>query len=263
MKKKGEKNIRVVVKGVSKKFFRISKKSEKSALAKFVSAVSSSSGDKIEFDALDGVSFSVRAGEIFGIIGKNGSGKSTLLKIIAGIYSPDSGVVETQGKMIFITGFGQGLKPKLTVKDNIYLVASLLGLSKKEVDNKLQAIIDFSGLKDHLYTKVDQLSSGMVTRLGFSISIHCFSHHQPDILVIDEAFGGGGDITFQSKAAKKMEELIKSGAAVVIASHSLPLVKQHCHRVILLEKGRIIKDGNPAKVIAFYKKTVSGKPERV
>lgn len=243
--------VRVVVKNVTKRFCRKIKKIEKSTLAKIVSLVSINESDK-EFKALNRVSFNISAGEIFGMIGKNGSGKSTLLKIIAGVYSPDSGLVKTRGKLIYITGFGQGLKPKLTMKENIYLMGSVLGLSKTEIDKKLDKIVKFSGLKDYLYTKVDKFSSGMVTRLGFSISIYCFSHHKPDILIIDEAFGGGGDITFQDKAAKKMEELIKCGATVIMASHSLALVKKHCNRVVLLDKGKIVKEGNTGEVVDFY-----------
>lgn len=250
-----EKLARVVVKNISKKFVRKYKKTGKSTLSRIVSVLSKKD-NRIEFVALNNVSFRVFSGENFGIIGKNGSGKSTLLRIISEIYSPDTGFVKTKGKLIYITGFGQGLKQKLTMKENIYLVGSIMGLNKKEIDKKLNQIVNFSGLKEYLDAQVYQFSSGMITRLGFSISIHCLKHHKPDILVIDEAFGGGGDITFQQKAVKKMEEIIKGGATIVMASHSLPLVEKLCDRVLLLDKGKVVKIGDPKQTVNFYKKNI-------
>lgn len=249
---------RVAIENVGKRFVRKYRKNDRSILSKIISAASRKDNN-VEFDALKDVTFKVFSGENLGVIGKNGSGKSTLLRIIAGIYNPDSGFVKTDGKLIYITGFGQGLQQKLTMKENIYLVGSIMGLSKEEIDNKLEEIIEFSGLRDYLYAQVYQFSSGMITKLGFSISIHCLKHHNPDILVVDEVFGGGGDITFEDKATKKMEELIKGGTTVIMASHSLPLVKEYCDKVVLLDEGKMAGYGEPGEIIDIYLKRSASK----
>lgn len=245
-----EKIKRIVLENVSKKFTRKYKRN-KLALSKFISFFNNST-QKVEFDVLKNISFSVCEGENLGVIGKNGAGKSTLLKVIAGIYSPDSGIIKTNGKMIYVTGFGQGLNPRLTMAENIYLIGSIMGLSRKDIEAKFDEIVDFSGLGEFVNTQVNQFSSGMVSRLTFSISIHCIKHHNPDILLIDEVFGGGGDIDFQDKALKKMEELIEGGATVIFVSHGLDIVKKYCDRVILLDNGEIIKEGKPEEVVEKY-----------
>ena len=248
-----EKFERVIVEGVSKKFTRKFKKNKK-ALAKFVSFFSPA-GKKIDFNVLDNISFKVSSGENLGIIGRNGAGKSTLLRILAGIYLPDRGLVKTNGRLIYVTGFGQGLKSKLTMRENIYLVGSVMGLSKRDMDSKLDEIVDFSGLGDYLDTQVYQFSSGMLSRLSFSISIHCLKHQNPDILLFDEVLGGGGDITFHEKSMEKMDELIKGGATVIMVSHGLSSIKKYCDRAILLDDGKIVKEGSAKEVVDFYIKT--------
>lgn len=240
---------RVIVENVSKRFTR-KFKINKPALARLISLFSKNK--KIEFNVLENISFKVNAGENFGIIGKNGAGKSTLLRIIAGIYTPDSGNVKTNGKLVYVTGFGQGLKSKLTMRENIYLVGSVMGLSKKDIDEKLDEIVDFSGLRDYLDTQVYQFSSGMISRLNFSISIHCLKHQNPDILLIDEVLGGGGDVTFQDKAMEKMEELIKGGATVIMISHGLDSIKKYCDRVLWIDNGKIVMLGDVNLVVDSY-----------
>lgn len=202
---------------------------------------------------LKNISFTVNTGEVLGIIGKNGCGKSTLLKIIAKIYFPDKGTIKTNGKVTYLTGLGQELLPKLTMRENIYLIGSLMGLSKKEVNNKFKEIVAFSGLKKFLDVKVEKFSTGMVTRLSFSANIHFLTHKTPDIILLDEVFGGGGDFEFQEKASKKMGELIKGGATVFIVTHRLDLINKYCDRAIWLENGKIAKIGKPNTIINMYK----------
>lgn len=242
---------RIKLENVTKKFTRKIKKENKVFLSRLVNLFSKK-GKNLEFEAVKDVSFSVSAGEILGVIGKNGSGKSTLLKLIAGIYNTDSGDIKTDGSLIYVTGFGQGLKAKLTMRENIYLLGAVMGLSKKEVDAKLEKIVEFSGLKEYLYTPVYQFSSGMVSRLSFSISVHCLEHRNPDILLFDEVFSAGGDIDFQDKGVKKMEELIKKGAAVVLVSHSLDMITKYCNRAILLDNGKMAFAGGPEETVKYY-----------
>ncbi|MFA5275525.1 MAG: ABC transporter ATP-binding protein [Candidatus Omnitrophota bacterium] len=207
---------------------------------------------KTRFWVLKNISFSAGAGENTGIIGKNGSGKSTLLRVIAGIYAVDSGKIETNGKIVYLNGLAPGLKKKLTVRENIYLIGSLLGLSQKDIQNKFNAIIEFSGVQEFVDTKVFKLSSGMVARFAFSATIHFVEHRNPDIILLDEVFGAGADADFQKKAIHRMEELINSGATVLLASHNLDLIKTYCHRAIWIDKGEISKLGEAKDVCEAY-----------
>lgn len=207
---------------------------------------------KRRFWVLKNISFGAKAGENIGIIGKNGSGKSTLLRAIAGIYSVDSGNIKTKGKIVYLDGLAPGLKEKLTMRENIYLIGSLLGLGQKDIRSKFNAIIEFSGIKEFVDTKVFQFSSGMVSRLAFSTTIHFVKHHNPDIILLDEVFGAGGDIDFKEKAVRKMEELIKGGTTVLLVSHNLSLIKKYCHRAIWIDKGEIIKQGEPQEICDAY-----------
>lgn len=242
---------KIIVKDVSKKF-NLDIKDNSRALKKFVSLFSGSTKKK-ELLALNNINFNVKAGENLGIIGKNGSGKSTLLRVIAGIYNPSSGEVLANGDVIYLAGFHEGVNNNLTMRENIYLRGSVLGLSQKNIRKKFDEIVEFSGLKDFVDTKVFQFSKGMVLRLNFSISVHCIQHSKPEILLLDEIFGGVGDIDFEAKAIKKLEELISGGTTVILSSHDLSTIKKYCDRVILLDKGEIIKEGNPAEIIDFYK----------
>lgn len=209
---------------------------------------------KKKIRALEDISFSAEAREIIGIIGRNGSGKSTLLRVIAGIYLADSGSIKTNGKIVYLNGLNPGLKKKLTMRENIYLKGSLLGLGQKDIKNKFNTIVRFSGLEEFVDIKVFQFSSGMIARFAFSATIHFVKHHNPDIILLDEVFGAGGDIEFKQKAIRKMEELIKGGATVLLTSHDLSLVKKYCHRAIWIDKGKIIKQGNPQEVCDAYEK---------
>ncbi len=213
---------------------------------------------KKDFWALKDISFSVNSGENIGIIGKNGSGKSTLLRVLAGVYKPSGGTIKTKGNVVCLMGLGQGLNYKLTMEENIYLMGAILGLSQRDVKKKIGEIVDFSGLKEFLNTKVYQFSSGMIIRLNFSVMIHCLYHSMPDILLLDEVFGSGGDIDFEEKAIKKMEELITGGTTVILATHDLNIVEKYCDRVMWLDGGKIIKIGQSSEVSGEYKKISSG-----
>lgn len=248
-----EEKYRVTLENVSKKF-KIGCENE-SALSRFIS-IFSGIEHKRELQVLKNISFSAKAGENIGIIGKNGSGKSTLLRIIAEIYSFDEGKLEVNGRMVYLTGFGQGLNPRLTMRENIYLIGSVMGLSQKDIQKRFNEIVEFSGLDNFLDTKVYQFSSGMTSRLSISSTLFCVAHANPDILLIDEAFSGGADIDFQEKSLKKMEELIRSGATVILVSHDLGMIKKYCNKVICFDRGRIAKIGGPDEVIEFYEKNV-------
>lgn len=241
---------RIKVDKISKKFDIDFRKNE--GLLARILGFFPKSYSKRELLALCEVSFDAKSGEIIGIIGKNGSGKSTLLKIIAGVYSPSSGEVKTNGTMVYLTGLGQGLAAKLTMRENIFLMGSVMGLAQKDIKKKFDEIVEFSGLKDFVDSKIYQFSSGMVTRLNFSVMIHSLKHHNPDIILLDEVFGAGGDIDFQKRGIEKMEELIKGGAAVIMVSHSLDMITKYCNRAILLDGGKISYIGGPKEAVRQY-----------
>ena len=200
------------------------------------------------FEALKGVSFDVAKGEILGIVGDNGSGKSTLLRALAGIYSPDSGSVETYGQSISLMAIGAGFKKNLSGRDNIILSGLLLGFSKKEVMDKMDEIIEFSGLGARIDKSVRSYSSGMYSKLAFSITAIL----EPDILLIDEVFSVG-DKRFKKKSARKMRQLINdANRTVVIVSHNLANLQSLCTRVIWIDAGEIKMSGDPETVITAY-----------
>ena len=237
---------RIIIKNLTKRFRRGHKKN-KSVLGWLVSFERS---EKI--DVIDDISFDVEAGEIIGIIGRNGSGKSTLLRLIAQIYEQDSGEIITSGKFIYLNGYNQGLQHRFTMRDNIFLVGALMGLTAREVQNRFDEIVTFSGLEEFVDTKIYQFSSGMISRLNFSITVFCVKHHNPEILLLDEVIDGAGDIDFREKALLKMEEFIRSGATVIIVSHRLETINKYCHRVMWLERGKILHIGTADQVIAEY-----------
>jgi len=247
----GSMKLPVELNGVAKKF-DLEFKKQSGALSRIISFTSSKRIQQ-DFLALKNITLNVYNGENVGIIGDNGSGKSTLLRVMAGIYQPDGGQVKTNGEVIYLDGFGKGLKPKLTVRENIFLMGAIHGLSSGEVAEKFNQIVDFANLRDYVNVNVHKLSSGMVARLNFSITIYCLSHKNPDVLLLDEAFSGGGDISFREKSLKKMEELIVGGTSVVLASHSLKHVLKYCDQAIWLDQGQIIKSGEAKEVVDAYR----------
>lgn len=205
-----------------------------------------------EFWALQGISFEIKKGEVLGIIGPNGAGKSTLLKILTGVVIPDKGKVEKNGRVVGLIELGTGFNYELTGLENIYLNATLLGLSKNEINERLKNIIDFSELGDFIYRPLKTYSSGMIMRLAFSIAIHT----NPECLIIDEALTVG-DAHFQQKSFKKLKDFIKEGKSIIFVSHDMNSIKVFCNRAILLHKGKIVDEGDPQKVVRSYNRLIA------
>jgi ABC-type polysaccharide/polyol phosphate transport system ATPase subunit len=242
-------DLKIRVKNLYKEFLMETEKNQ-GALQSILSLFSKK--DKKELVAIKNVSFDVYAGQIFGIIGKNGSGKSTLLRVVAGIYSTDKGSVEIFGEPIYLNGFGPGLSPKLTMRENIYLIGSIMDIPNKDMKKKFEEIVEFSGLEDFIDCKVYQFSSGMVARLVFSTAIHCLEYKNPKIILLDEVFEAGGDFKFKEKATKKMEEFIKDKKAVILVSHNLEMIKNYCNNVLWLDHGKIREIGKAEEVVKKY-----------
>ena len=200
------------------------------------------------FKAVKGVSFEVPKGQILGICGKNGSGKSTLLRAISGIFSPDKGSINLHGNTISLLSIGVGFQKQLTGYENIYLSGMLLGYNKEQIDAKVDEIIEFSELGDFVYKPVRSYSSGMYSKLAFSITAVL----ETDIMLIDEVLSVG-DIHFKEKSYNKMKELISDAdRTVVIVSHSLDTIKNLCDEVLWLHEGKIKEYGKPEEVIEKY-----------
>ncbi len=203
---------------------------------------------KMEFKAINNVSFEIKSGEVVGFIGANGAGKSTLLKIIAGVMKPTEGKMETYGNICPMIELGAGFDMELTARENIYLNGAVMGYSKDLIDNKFDEIVEFSELKEFLDVPVQNYSSGMIARLAFSIATIV----DPEILIVDEILSVG-DIAFQSKSENKMMEMITGGTTVLFVSHSLEQVKKICDKVIWLEKGKVKKIGDITVCDEYYR----------
>jgi ABC-type polysaccharide/polyol phosphate transport system ATPase subunit len=201
-------------------------------------------------EAIKDVSFEVEKGKILGIVGKNGSGKSTLLRAIAGIFSPDKGNIDIHGNSVSLLSIGVGFLPKLSGRENIYLAAMLLGFSKSEIDKKVDDIIEFSELGNFIEKPVQSYSSGMYSKLAFSIT----STLETDIILIDEVLSVG-DVKFKNKSYNRMKELISDdNRTVIIVSHSMGTLKSLCNEILWMHDGRVMLQGEPDKVIAEYEK---------
>jgi lipopolysaccharide transport system ATP-binding protein len=203
--------------------------------------------DESVFWALKDINFEVKEGEVLGIIGKNGAGKSTLLKILSQITDPSSGKIEIYGRVAALLEVGTGFHPELSGRDNIYMNGTILGMTRKEIDLKLDEIIDFSGVEKFIDTPVKFYSSGMKVRLGFSVAAHL----DPEILIIDEVLAVG-DFEFQAKCLGKMESVSQDGRTVLFVSHNLGAVSSLCTRAILLENGKILEEGLVHNVLNVY-----------
>ncbi|HEY0890732.1 MAG TPA: ABC transporter ATP-binding protein [Nocardioides sp.] len=197
-------------------------------------------GQKVSdtFHAVDDVSFEIEQGESIGLMGLNGSGKSTLLKMINGTMRPDAGTVLTRGRIAGLIATGAGFHPQLTGKENIFLNAAILGMSEKETARKFDDIVEFADIGRFLDTPVGNYSSGMYSRLGFSVAVHVDS----DIFLADEVLAVG-DKPFKKKCMAKMQEIRRSGVTLVYVSHAAASVQRMCDRVIVLEKGKLGFDG--------------------
>jgi ABC-type polysaccharide/polyol phosphate transport system ATPase subunit len=212
--------------------------------------VLSSAKRKEDFWALKDINFAVPRAQALGIIGHNGAGKSTILKLLSRITTPSEGEIMINGRLSALIEVGSGFHPELTGRENIYLNGSILGMLRREITKKLDSIVEFAELRQFIDTPVKRYSSGMYVRLGFSIAAHL----DPDILLLDEVLAVG-DAAFQRKCIDRITELKKKGSTIVFISHDLRSVQQICDRVILLKKGQIEADGNPAETIALYQST--------
>ncbi|MBU1037388.1 ABC transporter ATP-binding protein [Patescibacteria group bacterium] len=239
-------NHAVIVDNVSKKY-RLGELTYRTLRDDVVGFLRRKQKEERSFWALSDVSFQLKQGESIGIIGTNGAGKSTMLKILAGVTRPTSGSVEKRGKVGALIELSAGFHPELTGRENIYLYGSIIGLGKAYIKKRFDEIVDFSGLSQFIDTPIKKYSSGMYTRLGFSVTAHL----DPDILLIDEVLSVG-DFTFQGKCINKMLEYRKNGVSIIFVSHNLESVKKLCPKVILLQKGSVHKIGDAESVIEEY-----------
>jgi ABC-type polysaccharide/polyol phosphate transport system ATPase subunit len=200
-----------------------------------------------EFWALRDVSFELGRGETLGIIGSNGAGKSTILKLLSGVTAPTAGEVTIRGRLSALIEVGSGFHPELTGRENIYLSGSILGMGRREIAGKLEAIVDFAGVREFIEVPVKHYSSGMYLRLGFSIAAHL----EPDILLLDEVLAVG-DAEFQVRCLDRINELHRRGRTIVFISHDLGAVERLCERVILMEHGRIAAVGPAREITSTY-----------
>ena len=213
----------------------------------FVDAPRGKRREKNEFWALRGVSFSVRRGEVVGLIGTNGAGKSTLLKLVAGVMKPTEGSVRCGGTVCPMIELGAGFDPQLTARENIYLNGAIMGYSRAFLDSRFDAIVDFSELHAFLEVPVQNFSSGMTARLAFSIAAQV----EPEILIVDEILSVG-DAAFQAKSEEKMLSMIRGGTTVLFVSHSVEQIRKLCSRAIWLERGALREDGEADAVCGHY-----------
>ena len=247
-------NISIKVENVSKKYSKSLKRSMLYGIkdiARNTIGLSSHS-DKLrknEFWALDDISFEVKKGETLGIIGPNGSGKTTLLKLLNGIFWPDKGKITVKGKVGALIEVGAGFHPLLTGRENIYINAAILGMTKEEVDEKFDEIVEFADIGDFLDVPVKHYSSGMFVRLGFAVAVHC----EPDILLVDEVLAVG-DEGFQNKCFNKIGELKKNGTTTILVSHNMHIISTFTEKVVFLNNGVVKYFASVAEGIKEYSK---------
>ena len=207
-----------------------------------------------EFLGLQDVTLKVKKGEAWAIIGTNGSGKSTLLKVISRILKPYKGSVTVNGSMASLIELGAGIDPRLTARENIYMNGCLLGYSKKFIEERFDEIVEFSELEEFLDSPVKNFSSGMKSRLGFSVATMV----KPDILIVDEVLSVG-DVLFRKKCMNKMNEMLSSGTTLLFVSHNMATVKSMCNKAVWLNKGKVVMQGDINEVCDEYTNTISEK----
>jgi lipopolysaccharide transport system ATP-binding protein len=246
----------IVVNQVSKKFCRDLKRSLWYGVKDVSRELIGSQNSRIklrkdEFWAVKDASFEVSSGEAVGLIGHNGAGKTTLLRMFNGLIKPDLGLIQVKGRMQALIALGAGFNPVLTGRENVYVNASILGISKAETDRRFDEIVDFSGIEEFIDMPVQSYSSGMTVRLGFAIAANL----EPDILLVDEVLAVG-DLAFKTKCQLRIQELKQSGVAIVFVSHNLHAISHVCNRAITMEKGRIIFDGGTEEAIDVYRESL-------
>ena len=225
--------------------------------ARMLEAILPKCNKHTEFKALNELNLEVKKGEVLGILGKNGAGKSTLLKIITGVAVQTSGSIKVKGKISSLLELGTAFNMELTGEENIYQHGQVRGLTKKEIEEKKQEIIDFADIGDHLYQPVKTYSSGMFARLAFACAINV----DPDILIVDEVLSVG-DMAFQLKCFKKFEEFKKKGKTILFVTHNVSDVLKNCNRAIILEHGNKTFDGDVKEGVELYKKIITGNDDR-
>ncbi len=203
--------------------------------------------DKREFWALQDISFEVKRGESLGIIGQNGAGKSTILKILSGIMRPTRGSMFVNGRLSALIEVAAGFHQDLTGRENIYLNGTILGMTKREIDSKIDQIIEFSGIEDFIDTPVKRYSSGMYARLGFSVTAHV----DPDVLIVDEVLSVG-DYVFQQKCMERMRAILEKGTTILFVSHNVKAITELCTRSLLLKQGKLAMLGPTDDVVRTY-----------
>lgn len=208
-----------------------------------------------DFWALQDINLDVESGTTLGLIGHNGSGKSTLLKTIGGILTPNSGYVERSGRLAALLELGAGFHPDLTGRENVYLNASILGLSRAQTEQYFDAIVDFSGIEQFIDTQVKFYSSGMYVRLAFAVAVHV----DPDILLVDEVLSVG-DEPFQRKCIDRIKQFQREGRTIVLVTHGLDAVRQLCDRAVLLDRGHIVVDGTPIDALRSFRDAYADDP---
>jgi ABC-type polysaccharide/polyol phosphate transport system ATPase subunit len=202
--------------------------------------------------ALNGVSFEVQAGEAFGVIGRNGSGKSTLLKLLVGMLKPTTGRIDVAGRVAALIELGAGFHPEISGRENVYINGAVLGMSRREIDERYDAIVEFSGLADFIDEPVKNYSSGMYVRLGFAVAIHT----EPDVLLVDEVLAVG-DESFTHRCLRRIEDFLARGKTLLLVSHSLGMIEEYCDRVLWLDGGECRLLGAPRFVVDAYRKAVA------
>jgi len=235
----------IIVKNLSKRFRILHEKHD--TLYEHISNFFKKKNNYETLTVLDDISFSVKKGEMLGIIGFNGSGKTTLLKIISNIYTADDGEVFVNGKTVPFLALGTGFNGELTARDNIITYGIILGFTKREIESKINEIAKFSELESFLDTKLKNFSAGMFARLAFSTAIQI----DPDVLLVDEILSVG-DLPFQEKSFKKFMEFKQMGKTIVFVTHSVDLVSKYCDNAMWLHKGKIKSYGDPKEVIQKY-----------
>lgn len=242
----------VVVKNLSKRF-RIPHERKLTVYENIVGLIKGGSYSYEEFQVLNDISFAIERGETFGVIGPNGSGKSTLLKILAGVLYPDCGSIKMNGKVAPFLELGIGFQPELTAKENIFLYGAIMGLTKRQIEDRYEKILDFAELKRFENMRLKNFSSGMYVRLGFSTAIQA----DPDIMLVDEVLSVG-DESFQKKCGQKIDEIRSAGKTILLVSHSLGTVKQLCSRCLLMNQGRMMMLGETEEVLETYSRVSQG-----
>ena len=247
-------NIAIRLQNINKTY-SVLDKSTASLHGKIISMFTHTS--KREIKALTNINLEIEKGEFFGIMGHNGSGKSTLLRIMSGAYPPDKGgEIDMNGRFMLLS-LGLGFNPQLTARENIYLNASILGLTLKQIGLVFNDIVSFAELEKFVDTQVKYYSSGMAARLKFSIAVYA----DADIFLMDEFFGGVGDNSFKKKSEAVFHESLVKGRTIVHVSHSVSTIQNHCSRVLLLHQGEMIGIGTPDEIIPEYQKLSKMKRE--